>query len=142
MKTHADYVKITTVPERNTPEVIMGRRPTSRELRLLRKAEDDRVRAMTKSFWLPEHLSGWPRGTWPKSLRDFSHDLEQTHSFQPTVPEIICDLRKYYPHDEVLMQCADFLESALQDDPNVRFTSCYKSVFMPRSPDGSVLNIW
>ncbi len=135
-------MKITTVPKRNALDVITGRRPTSRELLLLQKAEDDRVRAMTTTFWLPEHLSGWPSDTWPKPLRLFSYYLEMTCSFEPTVSEIICDLRKYYPHEEVLMQCADFLESALQDDPNVRFTTCHKSVLMPRSPDGSVLNIW
>ena len=142
MKNHADYVEITTVPGGKAPEVITGRRPTSKELRLLRKAKDDRARAMNKSFWLPDHLSGCPSDTWPKSLHDFSCYLGTRYRFHPTVPEIICDLRKYYPDDKVLMQCADFLETALQDDPNVCFTTCHKIVLMPRSPDGSVLNIW
>lgn len=142
MKKLADYVEITTVPGGNAPEVITGRRPTSKELRLLQKAKDGRARAMNKSFWLPEHLSGCPSGTGPKSLHDFSRYLGTRYTFHPTVPEIIRDLRKYYPDDKVLMQCADFLESALQDDPNVCFMTCHKYVLMPRSPDGSVLNIW
>ena len=142
MKYNADYVKITTVPNENAPEVITGRHPTSKELRLLRKAKNDRARAMNKSFWLPEHLSGCPSDTWPKSLHDFSSYLGTRYTFHPTVPEIICDLRKYYSDDKVLMQCADFLESALQDDPNICFTTCHKYVLMPRSPDGSVLTIW
>ncbi|KAL3154900.1 hypothetical protein ABBQ38_011437 [Trebouxia sp. C0009 RCD-2024] len=104
------------------------------------KAEDQRIKAMKKCFWLPDHLtgSGAYSETWPKPLRLFSYYLSRpASSFQPTVPEIISNLRKYYPEDQVLMHFARFLEAVIKDDPDVTFTYEYKRALIPRCPDGS-----
>ena len=141
MKKLADYVEITTVPGGNAPEVITGRRPTSKELRLLQKAKDDRARAMNKSFWLPEHLSGCPSDTRPKSLHDFSRYLGTRCTFHPTLPEIIRDLRKYYPDDHIVDAMCGLSGISLAGRSKCLFTTRHKYVLMPRSLDGSVLNI-
>ncbi|KAL3144451.1 hypothetical protein ABBQ32_004196 [Trebouxia sp. C0010 RCD-2024] len=103
-------------------------------------AEDHRIEAKKKCFWLPDHLTGSDTysETWPRPLRLFAYYLSRpASSFRPTVPETVSNLRKYYPEDQVLMQFARFLESAIKDDPDVTFTHEYKHALIPRCPDGS-----
>ena len=136
------YSEICTVPTRKPLGVFENRRPTSKELDILRKSEGKRIRAMQRCFWLPQHLTGTgdDSETWPKPLRKFVYylpDKRPASSYLPTVPEIISNLRKYYPEEQVLMELASFLESAVKDDPNVTFTQTPKSAFIPRCTDGS-----
>ena len=137
----AAYDEITTRPSRKPLEVFTRRRPTPKELDNLIKAEDQRVKDKTRSFWLPTHLTGWPTESWPESLHFFASRLPDNRvrsRYAPTLPEIVSNLRKYYPEDQVLTQFAEFLESAYQDDAEVTFATEHKHVLLPRSPDGSI----
>lgn len=106
----------------------------------MRAEEESRVQQMSKTFWLPMHLSGYPTETWPKPLHHFALRLAQPSScYEPPSPqETVSNLRSYYPDDKLLMQFADFLEAAGRSDPEITFTQEYKHVFLPRSPDGSI----
>ncbi len=143
----AVYNKVSTVPISNPLDVVTTRkRPTAKELDGMRKAEEARVKQQTKAFWLPNHLSGMPSDTWPKPLRMFSFSLPEPRSryrsCQSTTPEIIASLRQHYPEDDVLMRFADFLDSAIRDDPKVTFETSYEQKLLPRNPDGSICLPW
>lgn len=56
----------------------------------------------------------------------------------PSPQETVANLRKYYPDDKLLMQFADFMDTAGQNDPKVTFTKENNYVLFPRSPDGSI----
>lgn len=93
---------------------------------------------MSKTFWLPEHLSGYPTETWPESLHMFAYYLASPSSYAPSPQETVANLRKYYPDDKLLMQFADFVDTAGQNDPTVTFTKEDNYVLFPRLPDGSI----
>jgi len=128
------------VPQRKNLPVFTQKRPTRKELDLMKTAEDCRIQKMTTAFWLPQHLTGFPSETWPEPLRLFEHRLsnrERSYGFATTPAETVFNLRKYYPDDKVLRDFANFVEAALADDPATTFKSEYKHVLIPRSTDGS-----
>lgn len=106
----------------------------------MKAAEDKQIEELTKCFWLPEHLAGNPAETWPKSLQDFAYRLNSDwYSYDPVVvPDTVANLKKYYPEDEVLMQLASFLESALQSDPQIKLHSKTEYSMFKKSTDGAL----
>lgn len=135
----APYSVVRAVPSHKPLDVVTKRRPDARELKRMRAEEESRVQQLSKTFWLPEHLSGHPTETWPESLHFFAHRLTHSpSSYAPSPEETVSNLRRYYPQDKLLMQFAEFVEEAGQNDPKVTFTEEYKHVLLPRSSDGSI----
>ena len=135
----AVYREVIATPTRKQPAVFTKRRPSQKELELSKRTEDKRLRDMTKSFWLPEHLtgSGSDMDTWPEPLRLFEYRLTGGGYRSPDPRTTVSDLRKFYGEDKVLMEFANFIEAAQEDDPGVTFAAEYKIVRIPRSTDGS-----
>jgi len=132
------YREVISEPKRKLPAVLTQRRPTPKELEFSKRAEDQRIQRLTKTFWLPEYLTGSDTETWPESLQLFEYYLTGKSTWSAPKPaEIVLNLRKYYPGDKTLMEFADFIQAAEADDPQVTFRSSYKHVVTPRSTDGS-----